>query len=198
MAFARVATAFLLLSVAGCREHPREVRVVVVTATPQPTVAVTSSIENPAVTPADQHAEFSFPIVEPSEAPFPAPTAATGDSASEPRREATPDSLHQQMEKCLTFNAQRTMQSYAGATVMEVTARNSCGLSFAGDEVWFEIRAVPVSGGGTAARELGRFQTPIPAFGSAETVIALGVSSGPFHNFPVSLWWAAGGGRKPE
>jgi hypothetical protein len=80
--------------------------------------------------------------------------------------------------------------------MLRVVARNSCDVGFSGSEVWFEARAIPPEGG-TAGRATGRFQTAIPARGSAETFIQLdGVRSDAFYYYEASIWWAAGGGRR--
>ena len=116
-----------------------------------------------------------------------------------PPLEPTPESLHDQMSRCLVLQAEpdpHTRPENALVVYLRVTARNLCDVSFAGSDVWFEVRAVPGRGEGTAARETGRFQDTVPARGRGETQIALRVDSEQFHRFETKLWWAAGSGRK--
>jgi len=116
-----------------------------------------------------------------------------------PLREPTPESLHDQMTRCLVLQAgldPNTRPENPLVVYLRVTARNLCDASFAGPDVWFEVRAVPGRGEGTASRETGRFQDTIPARGRGQTLIALRVDSDQFHRFETKLWWASGDGRK--
>jgi len=187
-----------LLVVGGCRARPSETRVVIVTATPAPVAAI---VEPPATPVPVQQADFTFPVAAPPELPVVEPTPLA-EAATEPRREPTPDSLHQQMQRCLVFTAEpdnRSRPSHPFTVFLKINVANVCDVDFVGPEVWFDARALPVGGGGTTGRETGRFQTPIRARDRAETFIAIdGIRSDAFYYYEASLWWAAGGGRKSE
>lgn len=134
--------------------------------------------------------------------PRPSPTtvgAQPPDSTPTPEARET---LHDQMARCLVFGAEREMDAWHPYVLqLRVQAKNHCDVAFVGDEVWFEVRAVLPSTQGTAARETGRFQEPIPARGRAETHIAMptldpsGFGRGGLYSFETKLWWASGGGR---
>ncbi|MGH9368802.1 MAG: hypothetical protein ACRD3M_14145 [Thermoanaerobaculia bacterium] len=123
--------------------------------------------------------------------------AQSFDRAPEP----TPASLHEQMERCLSFAAERyTATSYSPVSIVaHVTVRNSCDISFAGSETWVEVSAIPAHSG-TAGRETGRFQSPIPPRGSAETLVQINDlrPDEETYRLEAKLWWASGGGRRPE
>jgi hypothetical protein len=198
-------TAYRILTLAGftaavaCRARPVETRIVVVTATPTSVVASPAVLVEPPRTPEMDSAEFSFPVNEPTQTPVPAtPRVAP---ALELRQEPTLETLHDQMERCLHFDAERGSPpgtSVYGVVMLRVVVRNSCDVGFSGGQAWFEARASSPTGG-TAGRATGRFQTAILARGSAETFIQLdGVAPDAPYYYKASLWWAAGGGRKAD
>jgi hypothetical protein len=160
---------------------------------PQP--AATES-EQPAPTPALQSA-----VMEVTLPPRPAALEALSAPIAEPSPSSVPaQMLHDRMTRCLTFRAEGDevhAVSMQFATQLLVTVINSCDYSFAGSEVWFEARAIPHRGGGTSAREVGNFQTPIEGRSRAETAIALScpMCYAATHRLEASLWWASGGGR---
>jgi hypothetical protein len=111
------------------------------------------------------------------------------------------ETLHDKMARCLSFQAEDDEIHgvlMPTATRLRVIVTNNCDFSFAGSEVWFEARAIPNRGGGTSAREVGRFQTPIEARSRAETAIVLSCPRcyAASHTLEASLWWASGGGRR--
>jgi hypothetical protein len=187
---------------AGCRDRPPETRVVVVTVSPAP-----SAVVEPTVTPTIESAEFSFPIVAPTEELKPRPTpVALAESAFEPRREPTPARLHEQMARCLVFEAEKDQRAVTSdmyrSIYARVKARNDCDTSLPGEQAWVEVRAtIPVGGRGLIAQEYARFQGPIPARATAETSVRItgdGIEPTQFYRFEVSLWPEAGTGRNPD
>jgi hypothetical protein len=194
--------ALSLLFLAGCRTRPPEIRIVVVTATPAP-VAVMPAAEIPDLspTPIEQTADFSFPV-EKQTAPTIQPTRLeVAESGFEQRREPTPDSLHEQMKRCLVLSAENDSLGGAleGAAKVQIRARNVCNVEFAWSDIWVEVRAMPRVGSGTVGREIARLYSGVPALGEAEgRLVVVGPSDGPFYRYEASLWWAAGGGRGLE
>jgi hypothetical protein len=159
---------------------------------PQP--AATES-EQSAPTPALQSA-----VMEVTLPPRPAVPEAVSAPTAEPTP-VPPEMLHEKMARCLSFQVEDdeihgVLMPFA--TQLRVTVTNNCDFSFAGSEVWFEARAVPNHGGGTSAREVGRFQDPIEARSRAETAIVLSCPRcyAPTHRLEASIWWASGGGRR--
>jgi hypothetical protein len=149
-----------------------------------------------------QSAEFAFPVAQPTEMPSALPTPAdVRESAFEPRKAPTPDSLHEQMKQCLVLSAQNDPVGGAleGAARVRVKAKNVCSVEFAWSDIWVEVRAMPRVGSGTVAREIGRLYSGVPPLGEAEGyLVVVGPSDGQFFRYEASLWWASGGGRKPE
>lgn len=132
--------------------------------------------------------------------PRPSPAAPPGEVAGAVVDQAAkepPEGLHEKMVRCLSFRAEKDELETPGSTQVRVTALNACDLAFAGSDVWVEVRAIPLSGGGTAAREVGRFQAPILPRGRSETLLALACAGCDRHShrFEGRLWWASGGGR---
>jgi hypothetical protein len=196
--------AVALLVVASCRSRPPETRIVVVTATPAPAAFVVPA--EPTVTPIIETAEFSFPIVEPTESlPPPATPAPIEESVFEPRREPTPASLHERMERCLFFVAEKDLRAVSSdmyrSIYARVKARNDCDTSLPGEQSWVEVRVIAAVGGQGVGQEYARFQGPIPARGTAETFVRItaeGIEPTQFYRFEVSLWPDAGTGRSPD
>jgi hypothetical protein len=187
-----------LLLLASCRARPPETRIIVVTATPAP-VAIASATAEETPTPEIQMAEFSVPVMEPTEPPSLATITPFPASAFEPRQEPTPASLHEEMQRCLKFSAENESIGGAleGAARVKVTIKNQCNVDFSWNDVWVEVRAMRVGVQGTVAREVTRLYGGIRAFGEAEAmVVVVGPSNGPFFHYEASLWWAAGGGRE--
>jgi hypothetical protein len=132
-------------------------------------------------------------------------TLAPAEPMERPR-EPTPENLHEQLARCLVFQAEKdqrpvTTLDYHAVTA-RVKARNDCDTALPGEEAWIEVRAiVPVGGRGLIGREYARFQGPITARSSAETFVRIENSTiepYEFYRFDVALWWAAGSGRRPE
>jgi len=149
--------------------------------------------EQPAPTPALQSAVMEVTIAQPS----PAFVAAAVNPTPEPL-----ETLHEEMARCLEFEAAPDTDSWHPFLLqLKVKVKNRCQVSFAGPEVWFEVRAVLPNTRGAAARETGQFQEPIPARGLAETHIAMrsldpdGFNHEGLYRFETKLWWASGGGR---
>jgi hypothetical protein len=173
-----------------------------------PIVAPVARLAQPAAAEPEQPAPTPGPMPTPSfqsavqEVKLP-PRPTALEAVSAPTVEPSPvpaEMLHDRMARCLTFRAEDDevhAVSMQFATQVRVTVINSCDYSFAGSEVWFEARAIPHRGGGTSARETGRFQDPIEARSRAETVIALScpMCYAATHRLEASLWWASGGGR---
>ena len=172
------------------------------TATPAPPAPVV--LIEPTVTPVIETAEFSFPLIEPTEA-RPAPTAPAA-VAELPQTHIgkrdpppTPSSLREQMEQCVTLTVSDDYgAALEGAARVRVKAKNACNVAFAWDDIWVEVTARPLSGTGVLGRTVGRLFSEIHPHGEAEGVMLVsGVSSGPFKRLEVTFWWASGGGRKP-
>jgi len=200
-----IALAVLLAFQAGKRSDPGR-GAPVITVNPSP-VRIVAPAAQPAAAEPEQPASTIEPTLAPSyqsavmevtiPRPSPAIVAATANPTPEP-----PEALHQEMARCLEFAAAPDMDSWHPFVLqLKVKVKNTCNVSFAGPEVWFEVRAVLPKTGGTVARETGRFQEPILARGLAETHIAMhtvdpdGFNQEGLYRFETKLWWASGGGR---
>lgn len=165
----------------------------VVTPTALPEVATFTLIPTAAPTPTFQTGEQTFSLV-PTRAPTVVDIASIPNSDRE--RAAGPKTLHEQMERCLSFTV--SVGDYGSVTTrhpvrVTVHARNSCDVSFAGEDRWVEVRARDRTKG-VVARETGHFQEPIRSHGEGETFMELMIDSG--DTLEASPWWAAGGGKK--
>ncbi len=162
-----------------------------------PTTALPSSEVVPAIlTPVPDSLTYSseqtFPIGPAGGSASPAPADALPhlDREKEPR----PRSLHEQMERCLSFRAAPRNTGSLGATRVQVTVTvsNSCDAAFSANDAWFEIVAKDARRG-VIGREIGRFQEPIAARGGTTTLIEIDADAN--GSLEVSLWGSAGGGR---
>jgi len=194
---------------AGKRSHvDREVPAVAATAAPraeaslaQPPATAPTEIERQVPAPsaaAPQEGRVESAVMEVT---IPRPSPAIVAAAINPMPESR-ETLHEEMTRCLVFDAAPDTDSWHPFLLqLKVHVENRCDVSFAGQEVWFEVRAVLPKTRGAAARETGRFQEPIPARGLAETHIAMhsldpdGFSQEGLYRFETRLWWASGGGR---
>lgn len=171
----------------GKQAHPGEAPVAVA---PSPTVRM-PAWPNP---PPPQEAQAPRAAMETTN-PLPLygePPAGASSSA---------ESLHDKMARCLSFLVEDDevhSVSRQFSTQVRVTVRNSCDFSFVGSDVWFEARAIPMRGGGTAARKVAPFTGgPIEARGRAElvTVLECPACYSDTHTYEVSLWSPSGAGR---
>lgn len=207
----RLMTAVMLvgLFVSGCGGRERVERViVVVTATPAPGAKAAEVKAGPEVTwtpePLEPTAAVTgtvFEVAFPTRRP-------TIDASAIPNmdrpRGPTPGSRTEQLAGCLTYSIEPTAQPGVSgnvATRVRVRARNSCNLWIPVNDSRFEIISISNASGGTVGRETGMFQEPIPPLSSnVETFVAIDCPS----NLPggcrytAAVWWAAGGGRRPD
>jgi hypothetical protein len=89
-----------------------------------------------------------------------------------------------------TFSAENESIGGAleGAARVRVTIKNTCNVQFAWDDIWIEVRATPLVGQGTVAREIARLYGGVKPFGeTVAMVIVYGPSSGPFYRYEASL-----------
>lgn len=136
--------------------------------------------------------------------PTPRPTIDIAQIPNQDRPRVTPAGRTEQLAQCLTFSAEPLSQpGYFGAmrTRVRIRARNSCNSFITADESWFELVSTGAANGSPIGREVGRFQLPIPPQSrDSETMMEIDCP----HNLPggcrftASVWWAAGGGRRPE
>lgn len=137
--------------------------------------------------------------------PTPRPTIDIAAIPNQDRpRGPTPAWRTGQLNQCLSFTAEPMSQpGYFGAmrTRVRIRARNSCNSFVTADESWFELVSISAANGSPIGREIGRFQLPIPPQSrDSETMMEIDCP----HNLPggcrftASVWWAAGGGRRPQ
>jgi len=125
--------------------------------------------------PTPLHADFTFPVMTPAlaavdEGALPAaPTAEPAPALPEEESREDP-------ETCLTVDAAPNRVEVYGksgpAVQLAVRTRNRCGRAFSGRHTYFRVYAT-APGGFTLSSATGRFDGTIPAWGSAETLIAL-------------------------
>ena len=105
-----------------------------------------------------------------------------------PTETPKPDTLARQIGRCLTFTVARdNMFTVTSGVRLVITAHNHCGQTFPGAEARFEVRAMAAGGTGMAGRERGIFQTTIPPYGSAETVIVVPCEPDGNYRFEVEV-----------
>ena len=151
-------------------------------AAPLPGVTPTS-----ASVPTPQRIQASSEVFQITRRPLsaaPAPAAAP-TAMPEPTK---PETLARQIARCLSFTVTRDnmFTSTSGVRVI-VKAQNHCGQTFPGWEARFEIRAMAANGTGLAGRERGIFQTTIPPFGAAETIIVVPGDADAAYRFEVEI-----------
>lgn len=120
-----------------------------------------------ALVPAQPRILTSSEVFQNPRAPSPAPSAA-------PATPAEPETVAKQIARCLSLTVSLdNMFTVTSGVRLLVKARNHCALTFSGSDARFEVRAMAANGTGAAGRERGSFQTSIPPFASAETVIVV-------------------------
>jgi len=128
--------------------------------------------EQPAPTPALQSAVMEV-MLPTRPAALEAVSAATAEPGPAPA-----ETMREQMTRCLTFEVVDDLLHSTvpreTSTQVRVSVRNSCSFSFAGSDVWYEVRAIQRRGGGVGARKVGQFSGgPIEAKSRAELVDVL-------------------------
>ena len=122
-------------------------------------------------------ARTSSEVFEVPRNPPPPPAAPAAAPLSSPEPVAPPpeqETLLKKMARCLSFTiSQDSAFTVTSGVRLDITARNRCGATFNGGEARFEVRAVTANGTGVAGRERGTFQTTIPPYGSAQTLIVV-------------------------
>lgn len=110
--------------------------------------------------------------VPPSEAAAPAPT----EPAAPPPMPAIEERPEDEPGQCLSLEATPNSVSAYSATgpmiQLVVRARNRCATAFSGPSTYFRVVAAGANGFPFASAT-GRFAGPIPAFGTAETLVAI-------------------------
>jgi hypothetical protein len=101
---------------------------------------------------------------------------------------ADPTEERAEKERCLTFSVWRDTSVESSGAHLKVTVSNRCSKDFSGTDTWFEVSAISQKNGGTAGKEVGRFQSTIPADGKAETWIDVACNPEERYNFNVKLW----------
>lgn len=124
---------------------------------------------------------------------------------SAPTAEPVPaqaETMREKMTRCLSFEVVddliHSTVPRETSTQVRVSVRNSCSFSFAGSDVWYEIRAIPRRGGGTGARKVGQFSGgPIEAKSRAELVDVLECPAcyEESYRYEARLWWGSSDGR---
>ncbi len=106
----------------------------------------------------------------------------------------------EQLTRCLSYQATVDPTFSSSRRVrLAVKARNTCAEWIPPEESWFEVVSRPVSGGGTAGREVGQFQAAIPPRSShAETVIEIDCPEVGGCRYTVSVWSPTASGGKSE
>jgi hypothetical protein len=108
-------------------------------------------------------------------------------ATGEPERAATP-TLRAEMARCLSFSVSRDDSvSISYGLRVRIEARNSCAVAFSGADVAFEVRALPLGGGGLAGRETGVFQSTIPPRGTAETLLHIRCDADRAYRFEAGI-----------
>jgi hypothetical protein len=202
-----VAMAALMAFQAGKRSAPDRGAEPAAVPAAVPTLARAAELPQPAAVEPEPPVPSLGPTLTPSfqnavmEVTIPRPSPAIAAAALNPTPEPL-ETLHEEMTRCLVFTAAPDTDSWHPFLLqLKVQVKNRCDVSFAGQEVWFEVRAVLPKTKGAVGRETGRFQEPILARGLAETHIAMrsldpdGFSREGFYRFETKLWWASGGGR---
>src|SRR6202040_3241379 len=104
--------------------------------------------------------------------------------------------LRDQMARCLDFGVTRDNSvTVTTGQQVRVVARNKCDVAFSPSDTWIEVRAIPLTGSGTAGRQVGQFQTTIEPRGGAETILVVPCNPDRPHRFEASVWSGAGGER---
>lgn len=132
----------------------------------------------------------------------------TVDIASIPNMDRPHDSQArsrtEQLAGCLSFRVEPISEpGWPGkkATRAKVHARNRCTSWIPAEDTWFEAISRSGTNGSTIGREVAHFYEPIaPMEPDVETLISIDcppdLPGG--CTFSAEVWWAAGGGRKPE
>jgi len=116
-------------------------------------------------------------------------------------RDPTPASRVEELARCLTYRVTVDPTFSSSSRVrLVVRVRNTCATWVPAEDSWFEVVSKPSSGGGTVARELGRFQAAIPPGSShVETVIEIECPAAYGGcRYEASFWLPSGGGRNFE
>jgi len=113
-------------------------------------------------------------------------------------RDPTPSSRVEELARCLSYRVMVDPTFSSSTRVrLAVRARNACASWVPAEDSWFEVVSKASSGGGTVARETGRFQSAIPPGSShVETVIEIECPA-PYGGcrFEASVWSPSGSGR---
>jgi hypothetical protein len=136
------------------------------------------------------------PFVRTTEQTFHIQAATPQSVPAEPTAvaERRPEKLRDQMARCLEFGVTRDNSvSVATGQQVRVVARNKCDVSFSPGDTWIEVRAISLTGSGTAGRQVGQFQTTIEPRGGAETILVVPCNPDRPHRFEASVWSGAGG-----
>ena len=106
----------------------------------------------------------------------------------------------EQLTRCLSYQATVDPTFSSSRRVrLAVKARNTCAEWIPPEESWFEVVSRPVSGGGTAGREVGQFQAAIPPRSShAETVIEIDCPAVAGCRYTFSVWSPTASSGKSE
>jgi len=132
--------------------------------------------------------EQTFHIQAPTPLPVPAEPAAVA--------ERRPEKLRDQMARCLDFGVTRDNSvTVTTGQQVRVVARNKCDVAFSPSDTFIEVRAISLTGSGTAGRQVAQFQTTIEPRGGAETILVVPCNPDRPHRFEATVWSGAGGER---
>lgn len=151
----------------------------------QSTDELIAASERARPSPQEERSVTEVTIARPEPAPTPQP--------SRPEPTAIPETPHDKMARCLTFRVETDEVHYGSYSPLlspvKVTVTNACAFSFEGADVSVEVRAFPLHGEGSIARNVGQFQEPIPSRGSTETQMLLACQrcDAVSHRFEVRL-----------
>ena len=187
--------ASILLLTAACDRNgstpmPREDKMNGTAAAPVTPFTATATTLEPGAgpTPFVRTTEQTFHIQATTPQSVPAEPAAVA--------ERRPEKLRDQMARCLDFGVTRDASvSVTTGQQVRVVARNKCDVSFSPTDTWIEVRAISLTGSGTAGRQVGQFQTTIEPRGGAETILVVPCNPDRLHRFEASVWSGAGGER---
>lgn len=125
--------------------------------------------------PTPLYADFTFPVMTPALAAA-AESALPAAPTAKPAPALLEEESREDPETCLTVAAApNRVEAYGRsgpAVQLAVRARNRCGRTFSGRHIYFRVYATAPSGFDLSSAT-GRFDGTIPAWGSAETLIAL-------------------------
>ena len=148
-------------------------------------------------------ADYTVPAVTPSlrgiegdaRAPVEQPPQPAPPAFEAPPAESTPALLAEEPredpQSCLSLEAAPNRVEVYGASgpavQLAVRARNRCGRNFSGPRTYFRVSAI-APGGFELASATGHFDGNIPAWGSAETLVAVVCDPTRVAQYRVELW----------